>query len=131
MSQMIGVIFENGESAVELLEQNDTREFVGQSHLSEGEGKRGVAARIRSEAVGGANGEQERYGVQLLALQERGELFGGKLLAWRIEENELVAFSVLLALTIASCQRQNCGLVFQSEARNLGIAGDSFQILVA
>src|ERR1700694_5498887 len=35
MSQMIGMILENGESTIKLLHQNYTRQLVGQRHLSQ------------------------------------------------------------------------------------------------
>ncbi len=47
MSQMIGMILQNGESTVKLLHQNHARQFVGQRHLSQGQRKPGLAPRSR------------------------------------------------------------------------------------
>lgn len=128
---MIGVILENGESAVELFHQNHAREFVRQRHLSQGQRKSGPSARLVAETITAANREQKRNRVELLALQKLGQLFGGKLLSPRIEKDQLVPLILLLLLPVAARQRQNCRFVFQGQARNFCISGDAFQILIS
>ena len=94
---MVGMMLKNGESTVKLLDQNHAGQFVGQCHLSQGQRKTSVTPRFFAEAVAATNGEQQRYRVQLLALQKLGQLFGGKLFSARIEENQLVVAAFPLA----------------------------------
>jgi hypothetical protein len=63
MSQMIGMMLENGESAVELFQQNDARQFVRQRHLAQRERKSGSLARFVTETIAAANREEQRDGV--------------------------------------------------------------------
>src|SRR5713101_6176901 len=96
MSQMIGVMLENGESPVKLLDQNHARQFVRQRHLSQRQDKPGLAPCFLTEAIAATNREEQRCRVHLLALQKLGQLFGGKLFPARIEENQLVPLFILL-----------------------------------
>lgn len=73
---MVGMMLKNSESSVELLDQNHAGEFVGQCHLSEGQGKSSVTPRFFAEAVAATNGEQQRDRVPLLAFQKLGQFFG-------------------------------------------------------
>ncbi len=76
MSQMIGMIRENGKSTIKLLHQNHARQFVRQRHLSQGQRKTSTAPSFVTEAVAAANREQQRGRIHLLALQKLGQLFG-------------------------------------------------------
>ena len=48
---MIGMMLEDGESAVKLLQQDDAGEFVGEGHLSQRENEGSLAAGFIGEAV--------------------------------------------------------------------------------
>jgi hypothetical protein len=54
---VIGVSFEDGESAIELLKQHNPGEFVGQGNLSERQDGAGLASRCIAPAIGGAYGK--------------------------------------------------------------------------
>jgi len=77
----------------------------GQSHPTEGKRKSGLAPRFCAEAVAAADAEQERDGVHLLAIEKLGQFFGGKLLAARIKENQLVPVFILTLPPVAAGQR--------------------------
>ncbi len=52
------MVLKNGESAVQLLDQNHAGQFVGERHLSQGQHKTGVATGFFAEAVAATNREQ-------------------------------------------------------------------------
>src|SRR5712692_2514211 len=58
MSQMIGVILQNCESSVKLLDQNHARQLVRQRHFPQGQDKPGVAPCFLTEAVAATNRKQ-------------------------------------------------------------------------
>src|SRR5208337_208630 len=91
MPYVVGMVFKNGESTVQLLDQNHTSQFVGERHLSQGQDKTGVAARFFAKTIAATDSKQQRNRVHLLAFEKLGEFLRGKLFASRIEENELVA----------------------------------------
>lgn len=67
---------EDGERAVNLLEQYDAGEFVRESHLPKREVGVGGLARCIAEAVRGADGEYQWLGVAvLMILQKFSKLF--------------------------------------------------------
>ena len=82
VAAVVRMALEDGERAVDLLEQHDAGEFVWESHLPEREVGAGGLARCIAEAVRGADGEDQRLGVAvLMILQKFSKLFGRKFLA--------------------------------------------------
>lgn len=83
--------FQNGEGAIDLFEQDDAGEFVGERHFAEGEdGGGGVAGGV-GETVSRANGEDEGLGIAILMVfEEAGEFLGGELLAAGVDEDQRV-----------------------------------------
>jgi len=98
MSHMVRMFLENCESAIELFQQNHTSQFVRERQLSHGQREVGLAARLIGESVAGADGEEERDGRQLLALDKRGQFLRRKLFTPCIEENQFMTVVFLLSL---------------------------------
>ena len=79
---------ENGESAVELLGEDDAGELMGQGDASEGEEKVGALARGGRPAVRGADGQDEMLRAAIAESAETfGELRGSELAALGVEED--------------------------------------------
>src|ERR1700680_2580452 len=102
MSQMVGMILEDGQSAINLLHQNHARQLVRQRHLSQGQSKASEAACFFTEAVTAANREQQWCRVHLFALKKASQLFGRKLFPPRIEENQLEPLFIFIFLPLAA-----------------------------
>jgi len=54
---MVRMPLQDGERPIELFEQNHARQFMGDGHLSKGQGEIGMIAGVFGKAVGGANRE--------------------------------------------------------------------------
>jgi hypothetical protein len=90
--QMIGVTLHNGERPVELLQQDDSRQFVRQRHFAQGERQRCRLPCLVSEAIRGADGEQQWKRIPVLIIAQKfGQLFRRKLLAPPVKQNQRVA----------------------------------------
>jgi hypothetical protein len=73
---VVGVALKNGKGAVDLFQQDHSRQLVGERHLSEGEDRGGGGACFIPEAVCWPNGEDERLGIAILMiLKELREVF--------------------------------------------------------
>lgn len=126
VSGVVGVRFQNGEGAVDLFEQDDAREFVGDGHFAERQDGGSSFAGIVGEAVGRADGEDERLGIAVLVvLQELGEFFGGELPASGVEQDEGVGG----ARTGLFAEFEESGLVGDGEAFDFGVARDALEVL--
>jgi hypothetical protein len=91
---VVGVVGEDGEGAVELFDEDDAGELMGEGHGAKGEEQ---IARLRSEgasgalrpAVGGADGEDQVLSALIAAaFDPPGEFLGGEGLAARVEQNQ-------------------------------------------
>jgi len=119
--------FENGEGAINLLEENDAGEFVGQRHLAEGDGGGGGFAGLVGETVGRTDGQHERLRVAvLMVLEKLCEIFGGKRLASRVEEDEGVGGMGPHFFA----QLQESGFIGEHERLDWSVAGDALEIFV-
>ena len=68
VATVVRIALEDGEPAVDLLEQHDAGEFVWEGHLPEREVGVGGLARCIAEAVRGADGEYQWLGVAVLMI---------------------------------------------------------------
>ena len=126
MYQMIRVIVQDGEGSVELLQKNDTREFMWQCHFAEREDRRSFATYFNTETIGTADGKEQRERVQLFALEPLGQFFRRKMLASRIQSDE----TVLLPLAFTASKREDSGFVFQRKSLDWGVPGETFQVVI-
>ena len=88
---------QNREAAIELFQQDDARQFVGQGDLAEGENRLCLGSGGIAPAIGRANGEQQLLrAVRLVVLEEVGDFFRSELLAARVEQYQLRLGAALL-----------------------------------
>src|SRR5512147_1512827 len=66
VARVVRVALEDCKSPVELLEQDDAGEFVGQGHLAEGEHQVSGVTRFIAEPVGRADGKDQGLGAAVL-----------------------------------------------------------------
>ena len=87
MPSVIGMAFQDGEAAIELFQQDDARQFVGQGDLAERENRLCLGSDGIAPAIGRADGKQQLLrAVRLVILEEVGDLFRGELLAARVQQ---------------------------------------------
>lgn len=66
--QMVRMSLQDGEPTIELFEQKDTRQFVGQSHLPQRKREISLLAGGFAETISRTNGENQRNRVLVLVI---------------------------------------------------------------
>ena len=124
---MIGMMLKDGESPVDLLQQNHTGQFMSQGHSSERKnGERGLAGWV-TEAVRRPHCQDQRLEIPVLVvLEELGEFLRRELLSAGVEKNDRVRG----AGTALFAHFQKGGLVGQGQAFDFRVAGDSLEVFV-
>lgn len=123
---VVGVSFEDGEGAVDLFEEHDAGEFVGQCHFAQGKGGGGGLAGGVGKTVGGADGQDQRLGVAILMVfQELGEFLGGELAAAGVEQNDGMRRTGSRFLA----EFQEGGFVAERYAFDVGVTLDAPEVL--
>ena len=123
MPDVIRVPFQDSKPAIDLLQQNDSRQFMRQRHLPKRQNKRRRPPRRIAKSITSAHRKQKRHSVHLLAFQQLGKFLRRILLPARIQQNQLAARP--------PGQCQNSRLISHRNAFNLRIARNPFQIFIA
>lgn len=118
--------FYDRERPIDLLEQNHSRQFVGQRHSAQRKLLRGRLPHFLAEPVCWSNRKQQRQRIAISVVsQPFGEFLGRKLLSARIQQNQRVPWP-----RIGRAQLQQSCFIFKSEAFDGGIAAEPFQVFV-
>ncbi len=70
MTQMVRMSLQNGEPTIELFEQKDARQFMGDSHFSKRQCEIGLLTGRFAEAIGRTNRKNQRNRVLVLVITE-------------------------------------------------------------
>ena len=90
MSQMVGMSLQDGEPAIDLFEQKDTRQLMGDSHFSKGQGEIGLLAGSFAESIGRANRKNQRNrALVLMVTEELCQFFRRELLTAGVEQDQV------------------------------------------
>ena len=127
VTEMVRVSLQDGERPIELFQQNDARQFMGDSHFSKRQGEICMISGVLGKAVGGANGEYERRGIPILmASNELRQFFGSDLLSAGIEQDEVAAG----IFGFAAAEFQQCRFVFERRALDFGVLLEALQVFI-
>ena len=125
MPGVVGMAVQDGERAVNLLEEYDARKFVDQRHFTQGDVGGGGFAGGVGKAVGRAHRKDEGLGVAVsVVFEEMGEFLGGELAAAGVQQNDGVGRTGGGFLA----ELEQSGFVGEREPLDVGVARDSFQL---
>src|ERR1700737_212401 len=127
MPYVIGMAFENGKGAVELLQQHYPRQFVRQRHPAQRKYQRRRLPCLIRESIGRTHRKQQRERVSLVIVPQKFcQFLGGKLLSPSVQEHQRVAGQP----RVAGAKLQKSLFVLERKPFHLGVAHQAFQILI-
>ncbi len=126
MTSVVRVAFQDGEGAVNLLQENDAGEFVGDGHLPQRKDASGRFAGLAGKTIRRTDSQNKRVRIAILMiLEELGKFFGGERLAAGIKENQSVSRPSAALFT----QSEEGGFFGKGHGLDVRITRDPLEVL--